>query len=158
MTVSKLVTNLCIFSALFQNFCQSLQISKETKIDIRVKEGEPYDLNCIVDKNWDFCTWTNINSDQKCLIVQNRANSECTELRGTEIDHPRVFSYQINDKTCTLRISDAIIQDNTEWRCLIHSGVALVEATVNVTVYSPTTLGFQSKPNRAVRAGKWLIF
>ena len=155
MTMSKSALTYFFYTiAIFLPFCQTLQISKETKIDVRVKEGEPYDLNCVVDKNWDFCTWTNINSDQKCLIVQDRPNSECGELRGQDIDHPRVFSYQINDQTCTLRISDAIIQDNAEWKCLIHSGVALVEATINITVYSPTKLAFQTRPDRAVKAGK----
>ena len=144
--------------------CHALQISKRTPIgkvqllftfifndffiDIRVKQGEPYDLNCVVDQKWDFCTWTNVHSGQKCLIRANGPDEVCAE------DQPRFFKFHIEDNTCTLRISDAQIPDFSEWKCLIHSGTSFVEATINVTVYSPTKLDFKTKPTYRLIEGK----
>ena len=158
MNVLKVLNLFFLFPLIFHS-CQTLQISKDTRIDIRVKEGETYDLNCVTDENWDFCTWTNINSDKKCRIVQDNSHKkECLDLRGSDIDHERVWSYHINNNTCTLRIADAITEDSSQWNCLIHSGVALVEATINVTVYTPTKLDFKTRPHRAVHAGNFSHF
>ena len=141
---------LILFS--YNPICHGLQISKNTKVDIRIKEGYPYDLNCEVDEKWDFCSWTNLNTNGKCLVVDGIDDKECTDLNHG--DEPRVFSFRINEKTCTLRISEATLDDHAQWKCLIHSGISHVEASLNVTVYSPTQLDFKTRPNRRVTKGK----
>ena len=143
MALFKIITYFLIFVS-----CQALQISKQTAVDIRVKQGEPYDLNCVVDQKWDFCTWTNLHSGQKCLIRANGPDEVCAE------NQPRFFKFHINENTCTLRISDAQIPDFSAWECLIHSGTSFVEATINVTVYSPTRLDFKTKPTYQLVEGQ----
>ena len=105
-----------------------------------------------MDKKWDFCTWTNVHSGQNCLIRANGADEVCAE------DQPRFFKFHIEDSTCTLRISDAQISDFSEWKCLIHSGTSVVEATISVTVYSPTKLDFKTKPTYRLIEGKNNLF
>ena len=77
------------FSLILIYSCQALQISKQTVLDIRVKEGEPYDLNCVVNEEWDFCTWTNVHNGQKCYMKQNGPNEPCSE------DQSRFYKFHI---------------------------------------------------------------
>ena len=148
-----LVVALQLTLFLFSYTCHGLQISKNTNIDIKIKEGHPYDLSCQVDQAWDFCTWKNLKTGGKCKIVDGDSLEECVAFRD-ESDQPRVNSYNDNnDNTCTLRISQAVQDDDTTWECLIFSGISSVQATIEVTVYSPALVDFETKPNRKVTAG-----
>ena len=79
-------------------------------------------------------------------------NKECEELKGSENNH---FAHhrQLDEKTCTMRISDATTEDNAEWTCLVYKGNTYVEARINVNVYTPTKLAFQSRPLKTFSAG-----
>ena len=150
-TISQILQFLLPFYIVI-SISSALQISKSTKIDIRVYEGESYDLTCTVDEAWDFCKWT--HSGQTCFLNSNdEKGKECHELRGPS-DNERVFNYQEDETSCNIRISNAIPFDAGDWTCRIFKDSDSVEATIQTTVYSPTRLEFKTRPHRRLSEGK----
>ncbi len=74
----------------------SLEISQG--IDIRKREGEPFDLNCSSfgaqdQASWLFCKWTNSHRKQSCYIRAEESELvECKDLRD-EQDSQRMVKY-----------------------------------------------------------------
>jgi hypothetical protein len=133
---------------------QAFQITNDFTSSISVHQGEPYELNCGVDQKWDFCTWTHMGSGKKCRQIAGQASSTCKiDLGGT--DAPRIYNYNSDDRTCTLRISDAKIQDFSSWECLLREGYQIADKIINVTVYSRTVLDFKTKPHRQLTVGNY---
>lgn len=129
-------------------------IPEQTPTDVRIRLGQPYDLNCVVNERWDFCTWYNVKTGSKCQSQGGAEGAEC-QMFAFGSDHPRVFSYNVAEQTCTLRFSDAVKEDFGTWKCrVLKDGGGNAETNINVTVYSPTKLSFKTKPHHKVYAGQ----
>lgn len=146
---------------LFNPTIQAFFITKDTRIDLKLKQGEPYDLDCVADQEIEFCKWTHKSSGQSCRIVldENLENNNDNKLCFPTLqpkDRLRINKYYKDGKVCTLRISDAQPEDFSQWQCDLLSKLDNHQASalINVTVFSPTKLEFKTKPKRRVIAGK----
>lgn len=148
-----LIIEILFFTTLQSSSALQL-IQEQTPTDVRIRQGQPFDLNCAVNEAWDFCTWYNLEEEaSKCRTQRGNEGTECSDFTF-DSDHQRVFSYHIADTTCTLRFSDAVKKDFATWKCRVIKDEKSVEATINVTVYTPTRLNFKTKPHHQVYAGQ----
>ena len=68
----------------------------------------------------------------------------------------RIVAYKEKDNECTLRISQAQIEDSSQWKCFVFGkdeGKGSVEATINVTIFWSTKPSFRTRPHRVFTEG-----
>ena len=68
-----------------------------------------------------------------------------------------IIGYKHVDNECTLRISQAQLEDHSQWKCYVYYYTdEEATATINVTVFWPTVPEFRTKPHRVFQEGMYI--
>ena len=64
---------------------------KDTILDIKVKEGDTYDLNCVADKTYTHCSWQHLGTKEKCTFNNNLNHDVCNINSNSWIVENRII-------------------------------------------------------------------
>ena len=63
----------------------------DTILDIKVKEGDTYDLNCVADKTYTHCSWQHLGTKEKCTFNNNLNHDVCNINSNSWIVENRII-------------------------------------------------------------------
>ena len=110
----------------------------------------------MTDVPYSTCTWKNLKTQSYCTNFNDEENKVCKINIDTWLVENRIVAYKEKDNECTLRISQAQIEDSSQWKCFVFGkdeGKGSVEATINVTIFWSTKPSFRTRPHRVFTEG-----
>ena len=109
----------------------------------------------MTDVPYSTCTWKNLKTQSYCTNFNDEENKICKINIDTWLVENRIVAYKEKDNECTLRISQAQIEDSSQWKCIVFGkeGKESSEATIDVTVFWSTKPSFRTRPHRVFTEG-----